>query len=235
MSKVLTKYSSSIIAHSTHHTVVAIAKVGHRHSETTDNSTRELQICSGSSRVFHKMGRGEASNQHSSNRTEKIFLAEHNMPVQSTQRDNSRQRQAIQLLFIQRLLLPIGVEAAFVFVYHPQSNGEVEKANTLIFTAIKKILENQSKGKWAEDLPTTVWSHNTFICRATKFTPFKVLYGEEPVTPEEIKLRSARTNMEAIHSPSEAESKDLFEPERMMAVEKLQSYQNETKAWREKW
>jgi hypothetical protein len=97
----------------------------------------------------------------------------------------------------------------------------VEKANTLIFTAIKKILENQSKGKWAEDLPTTVWSHNTFICRATKFTPFKVLYGEEPVTPEEIKLRSARTNMEAIHSPSEAESKDLFEPERMMAVEKL--------------
>jgi hypothetical protein len=41
----------------------------------------------------------------------------------------------------------MGVEVAFASVYHPQSNGAVEKANTLIFTAIKKILENQSKGK----------------------------------------------------------------------------------------
>jgi hypothetical protein len=32
----------------------------------------------------------------------------------------------------------MGLEAAFASVYHPQSNGEVEKANTLIFTAIKR-------------------------------------------------------------------------------------------------
>jgi hypothetical protein len=50
----------------------------------------------------------------------------------------------------------IGVEAAFASVYHPQSNGAVEKANTLIFTAIKKILENQLKGKWIEELPRAV-------------------------------------------------------------------------------
>jgi hypothetical protein len=79
-----------------------------------------------------------------------------------------------------------------------------------------------------------VWSHNTSICRATKFTPSKLLYREEPVTPEEIKLRSARTKMEATYSPSEAESKDLLEPEWMKAVENLQSYQNETRAWRNK-
>jgi hypothetical protein len=71
----------------------------------------------------------------------------------------------------------------------------VENANTLILTAIKKI-----------------WSHNTSICIATKFTPFKLLYGEEPVTPEEIKLRSTRTNTEAIHCHFEAKSKDLLEP-----------------------
>jgi hypothetical protein len=35
----------------------------------------------------------------------------------------------------------MGVEVAFTFVYHPQSNGAMEKVNTLIFTAIKKILE----------------------------------------------------------------------------------------------
>jgi hypothetical protein len=37
-----------------------------------------------------------------------------------------------------------------------------------------------------------------------------------------------------IYSPREAESKDLLEPEHMMAVENLQSYQNETRAWRDK-
>jgi hypothetical protein len=45
-----------------------------------------------------------------------------------------------------------GVEAAFTSVYHPQSNGVVERANTLIFSAIKKILEDQPEGMWAEEL-----------------------------------------------------------------------------------
>jgi transposase InsO family protein len=34
------------------------------------------------------------------------------------------------------------VKATFASVYHPQSNGVVQKANTLIFSAIKKILED---------------------------------------------------------------------------------------------
>jgi hypothetical protein len=128
----------------------------------------------------------------------------------------------------------MGVKAAFTSVYHLQSNGAVEKANTLIFSDIKKILENQPKGKWAEELPRAVWSHNTSVCRATKFTPLKLLYREELVTLEEIKLHSARTRAEVIHNPTEAESKDLIEPERMKAVENLQSYQNETIACRDK-
>jgi hypothetical protein len=86
----------------------------------------------------------------------------------------------------------------------------------------------------AKELPRAVWSHNTSIYRATKFTPFKLLFGEEPVTPEEMKLHSARTNTEAIHNPSEAESKYLLEPEHMKAVENLQSYQNEKSMGRQK-
>jgi hypothetical protein len=44
----------------------------------------------------------------------------------------------------------------------------VEKANTLIFKDIKKILEDQPKGKWVEELLRAVWSHNTSVM---KFTP----------------------------------------------------------------
>jgi hypothetical protein len=35
----------------------------------------------------------------------------------------------------------IGMKVSIAFVYHPQFNGAVEQANTLIFEAIKKILE----------------------------------------------------------------------------------------------
>jgi transposase InsO family protein len=34
----------------------------------------------------------------------------------------------------------IGTKLAFASVYHPQSNGVVERANGKIFTAVKKIL-----------------------------------------------------------------------------------------------
>jgi hypothetical protein len=115
----------------------------------------------------------------------------------------------------------MGVEATSALLYHPQYNGAVKKANALIFTAIMKILEDQPKGKWAEELSWAVWSHNTFNCRAMKFTPFKLLYGEEPVTPEEIKLHSARTRAKATYSPNKAESKDLLEQEGMKTVENL--------------
>ena len=38
-----------------------------------------------------------------------------------------------------------------------------------------------------------VWSHNTTISRSTGFTPFKLLFGDEAITPEEAKAGSIRT------------------------------------------
>jgi hypothetical protein len=41
----------------------------------------------------------------------------------------------------------VKTKVAFTFVYNPQSNGVVERANALIFEAIKKILKGEEKGK----------------------------------------------------------------------------------------
>jgi hypothetical protein len=53
------------------------------------------------------------------------------------------------------------MKVSFAFIYHLQSNGAIERANALIFEAIKKILEGKKKGKWVEVMPRAVWSHNT--------------------------------------------------------------------------
>jgi hypothetical protein len=52
--------------------------------------------------------------------------------------------------------------------------------------------------------------------------------------PEEMKLQSMRTRLEAIYSPTEAESKDLLEPEQMKTVNILYAYHNEMRVWRDK-
>jgi hypothetical protein len=58
--------------------------------------------------------------------------------------------------------LQIGTKVAFASLYHPQSNGAVERANSLIFEEMK-ILEGEKKVKWMEVMPAVVWSHNTSV------------------------------------------------------------------------
>jgi hypothetical protein len=87
-----------------------------------------------------------------------------------------------------------------------QSNGVVERANTLIFKAIKKILEGETKDKWAK-----VMLHNKMVSRATKFTPFRLLFRVEVVLPKEIKHQSLRTAAKASSCPNKVEEKDLLE------------------------
>jgi hypothetical protein len=82
------------------------------------------------------------------------------------------------------------MKVAFASVYHPQLNGAIEKANCLIFQAMKKILEGEKKGKWAEVMPTAVWSHNRTVYREMNFTPFWLMYRARAMLPEEIKHRS---------------------------------------------
>jgi transposase InsO family protein len=86
----------------------------------------------------------------------------------------------------------LGTHAKFSSVYHLQSNGAVERTNRLIFSGIKKCLFDQKKGKWTDELPKVIWSHNTTVSRATGFTPFCLLFGTEAMTPEEIKNESLR-------------------------------------------
>jgi hypothetical protein len=49
------------------------------------------------------------------------------------------------------------------------------------------------------------------VCRATNFTPFRLLFGAKAVLPDE------------------AEEKDLLESDRLKAVTNLQKYQDETR------
>jgi hypothetical protein len=87
------------------------------------------------------------------------------------------------------------------------------------------------KGKWVDELPKVVWVHNTIVSRSINFSPFKLLYGEEAMTPEEIQFQGPRTNIEIIDEDQQMTSKDLLEKERMKAIQNLEKYQKKTESW----
>jgi hypothetical protein len=84
-----------------------------------------------------------------------------------------------------------GIQLDLASVAHPQSNGQVEKANGLILASIKpRLVEplERSAGCWVEELPSVLWSLRTTPNRSVGFTPFLLVYGAEAVLPTDIEF-----------------------------------------------
>jgi hypothetical protein len=128
----------------------------------------------------------------------------------------------------------IGTKIHFASVRHPESNGLVERANEIIMTGVMKLTFNQPRGKWPDELIKVVWSHNTTISRSTGFTLFKLLFGDEAITPEEAKARSIRTTASVEDETDYHVAKDTIEGTRLQAVENINKYQVETIKWRDR-
>jgi transposase InsO family protein len=80
----------------------------------------------------------------------------------------------------------MGIKLDYASVYHPQSNGQVERANGLILSGIKPRLVRSLKKadcKWVEELDSVLWGLRTMSNRSTGYTPFFMVYGTEAVLP----------------------------------------------------
>jgi transposase InsO family protein len=67
------------------------------------------------------------------------------------------------------------IHVDWVAVAHPQTNGQVERANDMILQGLKPTIFYRlykSGRKWLWELPTVIWSLRTTPSRATGFTPF---------------------------------------------------------------
>jgi hypothetical protein len=119
-------------------------------------------------------------------------------------------------------------------VRHLESNGLVERANKIIITGIMKSIFNLPKGKWRDVLVKVVWNHNTIVSRSTGFTPFKLLFGDEAITPEEARTGLIRTLASAEDEDTCKLSKDTIEGVRLQAIDHINKYQAETVKWRDR-
>jgi transposase InsO family protein len=123
----------------------------------------------------------------------------------------------------------IGTKIHFASVRHPESNGLVERANGIITTGIMKSIFNQPKGKWSDELIKVVWNHNTVVSRSKGFTPFKLLFGDEAITPEEARMGSIRTLASTEDEGDCKITKNTIEGTRLQTIEHINKYQAKMK------
>jgi hypothetical protein len=197
---------------------VTPSALGPGHCRATPHGPREPQVHLRRRRVFNKWIEARAVSTITSKTAQKFFwqniVCRFGVPSELTV-DNGKQFDSQDF---RDFCFSIGTKLAFTLVYHPQSNGVVERANDKIFMAIKKMLLDDKKGKWADLLPEAVWALNTTECRATGFTPFRLLYGSEAMTTQEIKHGSPRTSASVVPDIDEPTSKDLIDVDRVFAL-----------------
>jgi hypothetical protein len=128
----------------------------------------------------------------------------------------------------------IGTKIHFASVRHPESNGLVERANGIIMSGIMKLIFIQPRGKWPDELIKVVWNHNTAVSRSTCFTPFKLLFGDEAITPEEARTGSIRTKASTEIEADYQITKDTIEGTRLQAIEHINKYQAKTIKWHDR-
>jgi hypothetical protein len=93
----------------------------------------------------------------------------------------------------------LGTKVVFASVYHRHSNGVVERANRQCFGDKIRLLEDK-KGKWGGQLIEVLWGLNTTESRTTCFTPFRLMYGAEAMTSQELHLGSPRLDPSTIRT-----------------------------------
>jgi hypothetical protein len=84
--------------------------------------------------------------------------------------------------FWKTLWCKLGTKLLFSTTCHPQTDGQTEVVNRTLSTLLRAIIRKNIK-TWEECLPHVEFAYNRAVHSATKFSPFEIVYGFNPLTP----------------------------------------------------
>eukprot|EP00253_Pinus_taeda_P028250 PITA_28250 len=79
--------------------------------------------------------------------------------------------------------------------YHPQENGQVESSNKIIETIVMKTVASHRRD-WAARLPEALWAYRTTWRSITGYSPYQLVFGNQPIFPIEFEIQTLRTTQE---------------------------------------
>jgi hypothetical protein len=99
---------------------------------------------------------------------------------------------------------------------------------------IRMFQDLEARGRnWHKELPSVLWAMRININRATRDTPFNLVYGAEAVLPAEIYLKSTRVSQFNEEDQDESRQLDaiLLEERRNTALSNVRKYQEALKKY----
>jgi transposase InsO family protein len=128
----------------------------------------------------------------------------------------------------------LGLNIRYASIAHPESNGQVERANTKILKGLKTHtydgLRKHGK-KWINELPCALLGNWTSLSQDTREMPFFMVYAVEAVLPQEVTMGSLRVQAydKAMQDQLWLEDIDLIDERRWQYTIKNARYQQALK------
>ena len=88
--------------------------------------------------------------------------------------------------FWRQLWATLGTTLSFSSAYHPQTDGQSERANRTWKDMVRCYLDRQNKRNWDELLPSLQYAYNTSMHAGSRRSPFELVFGFTPVVPATI-------------------------------------------------
>ena len=94
-----------------------------------------------------------------------------------------------------------GTKLGFSSAYHPQTQGVVERMNSVVSQTLRCLIHDSKDVKrWEILLPTVEMAINSSPNKSTGFSPFFLNYGHEPVTPMQLLKGDETASTESVAS-----------------------------------
>ena len=88
--------------------------------------------------------------------------------------------------FTRELCKLLGITQNISSAYHPQTDGQSERANQSIEQYLRLVV-NEQQTDWAAWLAMAQYTHNSWKNRTTKQTPFEIIMGHNPTAHHRMK------------------------------------------------
>ena len=116
-------------------------------------------------------------------------------PPRQLHSDQGRQFESQVIAQIRKL---VGIVKSRTSLYHPQSDGQVERFNRTLLDKLATSAKNHP-WSWEHHLRKVCFAYNTSVHSTTGFTPFYLLFGRQPVLPMDLMFSPAQKSV----TPSE--------------------------------
>ena len=100
--------------------------------------------------------------------------------------------------FCQQYNIALGHSTA----YYPQGNGLAESSNKTLVRALKKAI-NENQKNWDSQLKFSLWANRITSKRATRKSPYELVYGRATIFPVQLALPVARFMQESQEEPDD--------------------------------